>query len=687
MNKADRRIAAVSRSARRRAKASVQSRSIALTDSTWWLIIFGCAFLLRFVYLFQIESIPLFYHLAGDGWTYDQWARRVAAGDWVGKGTFYQAPLYPYFLAVLQSVVGHDLWLIRVVQITLGALSCSLIFLVGQKLFSREAGIVSGLILASYAPAIFFDSLIEKSILDLTLLSLLLVLLVRTMDGQHWTRWLSIGVTLSLLGLSRENSLVLVAVLPLWIGFYFSSQSMLIRLRWIGLFLVGVLLVLVPVGLRNLAVGGEFKLTTSQFGPNFFIGNNPVADGSYESVRKAIGSTQLEGPDAARLAERALGRNLTPGEVSNYWSGKAWDYIRAHPGDWSRLIAKKWLMVWNAREVEDSDDFYIYQQFSWLLWFFGRINHFGILVPLAAVGVWLTRNRWRQLWLLYAATFAFAASVAFFYIFGRYRFPLVPVLSLFAGAGLVKLLLLYEQRAWRQLMTACAFFVASAIIVNWPVYGFTGPGPGGYNNLANAYYKQGKIDRATDTALKAIHIKPDYGVAHFNLGNLYASQSRVDLARQHFEEALRLYPNYAEARNNMGQLLAENGQLDGSIRYFREAVELNPSLSRAHLNLGVALAKQGRIEEAARPLEVAVQLVPESPEAHFTLGSVYAARERYDDAARSFKEVLRIKKDFPEAHQRLAEILSMQGKSEEAARHYQEALRLMRQRRAPASFR
>ena len=75
----------------------------------------------------------------------------------------------------------------------------------------------------------------------------------------------------------------------------FRQRSVVLRARWLSLILVGVLLVLFPVGLRNLLVGGEFKLTTSQFGPNFYIGNNPLADGSYGSIRNVIHENQLEG--------------------------------------------------------------------------------------------------------------------------------------------------------------------------------------------------------------------------------------------------------------------------------------------------------------------------------------------------------------------------------------------------------
>lgn len=650
------------------------------SDAFYFLAIVMIAFSLRMIYLLQIESIPLFYNLAGDGGTYDEWAQRIAAGDWLGQGVFYQAPLYPYFLGLLQTIIGHDLWSIRMIQIVLGSVSCGLIFLAGRSLFSRPTALVSGLLLAFYAPAIFFDGLIEKSILDMFLLSTLLLLLSRAERQQQSTLWLASGVALGLLSLSRENALVLSLVIPAWIVIYFRDQLLSTRLQRLGFFFAGLLCVLVPVGLRNLTLGGEFKLTTSQFGTNFYIGNNPAADGTYGSVRAIIGAPHLEGRDAKRLAEKALGRDLMPGEVSGYWLKESWSYIRTQPADWLGLLVKKWLLVWNAREVEDSDDFYIYQQWSGLLALLGHLNHFGILAPLATVGLFLSIKQWRRLWLLYAMILTLAASVAVFYVFGRYRFTLVPLLVLFAGAGLVQVTNLYNQRAWRQLSIAGVCLAISAVIVNWPIFGVAGPGAAGYNNLANAYYKQGRVEEAAKTALKAVDLKPDYGVAHFNLGNIFARQGKFDLAQRHFEETLRLYPNYAEVRSNLGQLLAERGDLQAGIEQFRKAIELNPALSRTHLNLGVALAKHGRIDEADVPLQVAVRLMPRSAETRFYLGSVYAAQNRYAEAAESFQECLQIDSDFAPAHHSLAQVLSAQGKKEEALRHYQEAVRILQSR-------
>ena len=58
------------------------------------------ALVVRLIYIWQISHAPFFHLRLGDAAEYHQWALRIVGGDWRGEGVFYQAPLYPYFLAV-----------------------------------------------------------------------------------------------------------------------------------------------------------------------------------------------------------------------------------------------------------------------------------------------------------------------------------------------------------------------------------------------------------------------------------------------------------------------------------------------------------------------------------------------------------------------------------------------------------
>ena len=627
------------------------------SDVAICLAIFSFAFTIRLIYLFQIESIPLFYNLSGDPQTYEEWAQRIVAGDWLGQGVFYQAPLYPYFLALLELIFGRDLWTIRVIQITLSGAACSLLYLAGKSLFSRNAGIAAALFLSLYAPAIFFGGLIEKTAIDLFLVALMLVFL--SAGEAREMRWLIIGAILGMLGLSRENALIWVFLIPLWIWFHFALRSRRERLGWVGFFLFGLTLVLLPVGLRNFKVGGQFTLTTAQLGPNFFIGNNPSADGTYASIRGATGDKQFEEPEATLLAEQAIGRTLTPSEVSSYWLERSWDYIRSEPTDWLWLIWRKWRIVWNEREIEDSDDFYLYQKWSWLLTFLASINHFGVLVPLAAIGCVLTWREWRKLWLLYALSGTFAISVTLFYVFGRYRFLLVPMLALFTGAGIVEAFAVFRERQFRRLLWCVAVLVFTAAFVYWPVTGKPGPSAEGYNNLAQAYATKERIDEAIENAQQALKIDPAYGVAHYNLGNLYWIKGRLDEAIDHYQEAIRLYPRFAEAYYNLGNVLYMRGELKEAIQHYREAIRIRPRYAEVHYNLGVALAQFGRLDEASDQYRILLALRPDDAEAHNNLGHVLYMRGKFSDAIEHYREALRILPGFVVARQNLEQLESM----------------------------
>src|SRR6266542_1760020 len=105
--------------------------------------VFAFALILRALHLWQLRRAPFFTLLMGDALSYDLWAQRIAAGDWLGRDVFYQAPLYPYMLGVVYRLFGHDLMVARICQALLGSVACALITIAGGRLFGRRAGLVA----------------------------------------------------------------------------------------------------------------------------------------------------------------------------------------------------------------------------------------------------------------------------------------------------------------------------------------------------------------------------------------------------------------------------------------------------------------------------------------------------------------------------------------------------------------
>jgi 4-amino-4-deoxy-L-arabinose transferase-like glycosyltransferase len=262
-----------------------KSRKPLVFTAAFFILILVVAFVMRAVYLWQVRQAPEFALLVGDAVTYDEWASRIANGDWLGKGVFYQAPLYPYFLGILYTVFGRDLWVVRLVQIVLGAGSCALLARAGRSFFNRTTtGLLAGALLAVYPTAIFFDGSIQKSVLDLFFICALLAVLGKLLERSQNRWWLVAGLVLGLLALTRENALLFLPIVLAWLFITWRGELWKTRLQWAGLVLLGLAAVLLPVGYRNLRVGGEFHLTTAQFGPNFYIGNGRAATGFYEPL-------------------------------------------------------------------------------------------------------------------------------------------------------------------------------------------------------------------------------------------------------------------------------------------------------------------------------------------------------------------------------------------------------------------
>lgn len=549
----------------------------------------------------------------GDAVAYDAWAREIAGGDWLGHEVFFQAPLYPYFMATVYSLFARSPLVLKLVQLLIGATSCVLLARAGRSFFSRETGLLAGALLAIYPVAVFYDGAIQKSVLDSFFVCALLAIAGRLRERAAGRWWFMAGVALGLFALTRENALVFLPVLLVWLWVAWRREARRNRLRWTGFLWLGLMVPLLPVAWRNHSLGGGLQPTTSQFGYNFYLGNNRNADGFFNALIWGHANVKFEKSDAVALAEQAAGRALSPGEVSHYWTMRTVSDIRESPARWLRLLGRKWLLVWNVAEVGDTDDPCTYGEWSPLLRMLFRVFHFGVLVPLAMLGVCLTWPRRGELWLLHAMTLAFAASVSVFCLYSRYRFPLAPFLLLFMSAGLANLVLSVREKLVSRIFLGAVVATAAALICNRAMVNADETrGVTHYNIAVNLVAQQGDLERAIRHYAESVRLKPDFAVAHHNLGALLTAQGRMDEAIPELRAALRLRPDYPEAESNLGAALAGQGKLDEALTHFAAAVRLDPDYADAHCNLAVLLAKQGNIAEAISHAQAAVKLNPQS---------------------------------------------------------------------------
>lgn len=540
------------------------------------------ALLIRLTYLFETADIPFLKQPVGDAARYLEWAQGIAAGDWLGKEPFYQAPLYPYLLGALFVVTGPSVWGVRLLQVIIGSLSVCLLAVGTSRLFGRKTGIVAGAILCFYPPIIFFDGLIQKASLDGFLVSLLFFLLAaevrrfKVPSVKPW-RFLTVGVVCGLLCLTRENALVWVPLLAGWIFFRKPRFRYSYRLAALSSYLLGISLVLCPVALRNHCVGGEWSLSTFQAGPNFYIGNHVGASGRYEPLVRGHETPEFERADATRLAEQAMGYSLTAKQVSQYWSGRAIAFIQAYPVDWIRLMAHKFIMTWNRYEVSDVESMAVYEEYSLLFRWLRPLLHFGVICPLAAMGIGLTWAARSRLWIYWAMILMLACSVALFFVLARYRIALVPLLIPFASVALARLYRWYKAGRIESLKTGFVVAALAAIATNVPVQNERRLNATSYTNFGVAVGENGDLKRAEHYFLRALHDFPQSVEAHFNFGYLLLLQERFDEAGKHFETALRYQPDLIHADYLLAQCLEKTGDRSGAIQHYRRAIELDPT--------------------------------------------------------------------------------------------------------------
>lgn len=497
---------------------------------TWAVI--AAALALRLLHLFfTMRFNPLAGDPRLDAAVYDLWARSLASGGGEGTTALMQSPLYPWFLSAAYRLFGAGPVPVRLIQALLGTASCGLvIFITRRCMRSVAASIIAGAAAALYAPLIFYEGLL----LPTTLVVFLDLLFIAALSaGRHPTGTARLLVSGVLLGMCVAAKAVALLLLPGVLLHIFlaprpegreppirSGHSgrtrMQGRLKAAAVLVAGLAISLVPVTVRNAALSGEFIPLTTGGGINFYIGNNAGSNGFYSVPfyeGRSIGGTpeeQLEKMNG--IASEESGKRLSPGDVSAFWLRKGLEQALDDPGRWARLIWWKFLFFWNAYERANVESLSFHRRFTGVLGL--PLLTFGLIAPLGLIGIFMTKDRWRSLWLLYGGVLAYLTAALVFYVLARYRLPAVPFLLPFAGAGAVALYRMAARRAAAELVLHAAAIIILYMFMNAPVARDTpGVAAGNFVRLGGIYAARGETGKALEAFRDALELDPANGAA------------------------------------------------------------------------------------------------------------------------------------------------------------------------------
>jgi len=646
-------------------------RSKWLAVGVVWLAAFG----VRFLYIDQSQASPFFDFPLVDAKTYTDTARQLAVeGQWAGgRAPFWQPPLYPYFLGIIYSLFHPGYYLPRLIQAALGALNCVLLYLLGRRVFSHGLGLIAAGVGAVYGPLVFFEAEFLPPVLAVSLNLGLLLSLLRAAPGRPGS-FLVPGVALGLSALCVANILLFSPFLAAWVYLRHGGLPVGQRLAPVGLLVLGSLLAIAPVTLRNYLVGDDLVLISSNAGINFYIGNNAEYE---ETVRIQPGP----GWRALVSRPRTEAGITRASEQSGFFFGKAWEFARNHPLAYIRLQLYKTCLFWHGNEIGRNQDLYYARNYSPLLqpllWKHGIAFPFGLLAPLALVGIVLAcvqgLHRHHDIALLLLFLLSYTLAVVLFFVSSRYRLPVVPILLLFAAYGVRECCALLRERPRSRLSVAVAgLSVLLLAASNFRVGPMDMDGNAEtHHRLGFAFEQKGLHANAVAAYNTALAQDPDIQEARYNLASLHAQMGRYDRAIDAYRGFLERFPDRPEARYALGNTYLHARRYPQAISQYQQLLDVDSSVDPADIQgrLAYCYLQIDEPERAARAYRAVLETKPDSLLVRYQLGRLCEARDGLAEARTQYGEVLRRDSTHAEARRRLAYILFLEDEPQAAKTH------------------
>lgn len=594
---------------------------------------------LRFIYLVQYQHSFIFGKYVLDSMIIDRMARSLASGNFWGDTAFFRAPLYIYLVALVYKIFGTGSAIIILLQDLLSLATVIVTYFYARYLFDVKAARWTGVLMACWPTLIYFSGELMITTLAVFLAVVAVFSAHRALDTGRPRTYLLAGILLGLAAITRPTFLPLIVIIPLALYFSGGKKEIGRILRLSVIYIVGVIIPIAPVTIRNLAVADDFVLISTQGGVNFFIGNNREADGISVSM-PALGPIMEGGQygdnvwtSSVQIARKETGRNLSQSEVSSYWLKRGMDEIFADPGHAIGLLAAKFYYFWHGQEIFNNKSPYYSRDYSWLmkilLWKYGLNFPSGLMFPLMFVGIFYALRAHKKVMLPVLFLLIFCVTVALFFVCSRFRQPVMPIAIPFAVYAVYRLLADFKQKHWRHLLYggSATLLLIVAMNLGGDIESVINRSQN-YTLLGTFYFGNGDYDKAIAEFHQALEIDPGNAQAYGSLGAAYGKAGKLADAEQTLTEALKYHPGSPTFHFNLGLVYMQSGRLPQARQHFEEAIKLDATSPRGYFGLAHVFEEQGHPDSAIAVYQTLLKYHPENQDARDQIQQLQAAEKQ-----------------------------------------------------------
>ena len=604
------------------------ARRIKEYSPTIGVYVFAGVFLLRIFVLFRLTASPFLLPSRGDMHFYNDWALRILHGQWTDHLAFYGLPLYAYLLAGIYKICGYTPFVPGVIQAGLDAGTAVLVFKISDTLLAslgrtratafsplretRVFAVIAAAGWAAFLPAQAYSAILMPTAWAVFIFWLLVWRVVRSDNSPGPREQFVTGLVIGIAAMGVATVLFLIPLL-LWTALTRLDGSIRLRARRFALGAVclfaGLTLGTSPCWLHNYFIAGDPVVLSAHSGINFWIGNNPDANG-YPRFPPGLHAGQAALlQDSIDGAETALGRPLKHGEVSAFWAAKARHYIASDPLEWLKLLGVKFRNLWSAFQYDDLSIITALSESHVLL---PGIS-FGLVAALGLPGMILFWRRVPRSRLVIAAICLQIAALIPEFVTERYRMPIVPGLLILGSLYLFALRNSLTGGNIRFSTICVALLIFSTIAVSWPQRNSSLWALDAYNSGWQAL-ETGDLARAERTLRLAYSYVPTNPETNFAIGNLRLEEHRPEAAAEMYKRTLALDQKHEGALNNLGVIALENGRGQEAVDWFRHVLTLNARNAKTHFLLAKALLLNGDTAAARSEIQQALSIRPNQAE-------------------------------------------------------------------------